>query len=298
MEDKNKSLKDKLDSSYDIKEGKNKDIKNQAIIGALVLVALIIVFFVIRNLGGNKNEINNEQIKTQDSIYKEESTVKDKKVTKLDEGEKEKQYKIQESSEKENVPKLASKESKKGTKGLVKRNNKNRDESLEIGEQNILNKEDFDEGTISGLLNTTLEYILINPDTTQARIDYYNANTMINNELDSYFLSEEDGYTDDKERKDSEKYTSITKESVEKFITHEIEKEINSHYMGGDEKAYLYDIKDINIENFAIGNEFGNKLNYYTVNYYASDPQSKNKSINGSFTFYVDLGGNISWEEN
>ena len=104
MEDNNLNkktgnLEDKLKNSYDIKDVKKKDTKTQLIIGVFVVIVLMIIFFVARSLGGNKNQIKNDQTKTQDSVKQESNLNGNKNVTKVDEDGKEKQYKIQELSE-------------------------------------------------------------------------------------------------------------------------------------------------------------------------------------------------------
>lgn len=308
MEDNNLNkktgnLEDKLKNSYDIKDVKKKDTKTQLIIGVFVVIVLMIIFFVARSLGGNKNQIKNDQTKTQDSVKQESNLNGNKNVTKVDEDGKEKQYKIQELSEdkKNKDENIINDKNSKGTGGLVKRGSKQRPEIIQKGMQDKIKsyvEEDvYTQNQVDSVLNTEQEFALFDQDIVQARNEYYENNTGIKSELNSVFLSAEEGFTDDQAEYGSNNFTAIVKERAENFITHEIEKRINPSYMGSDKVDKIYDIKDIYINNYAkpTSNEF--TLNYYTVNYYAVNPKDENDKIENSFTFFVDMGGNIIWEK-
>lgn len=305
MEDKNKSLKDKLNSSYDIKDVKKRDRKSQLTIALFIIIILIIVLFVVKNIGKSKNKNIDEQTKTQEMINQSDSSVnknisnnnsekqnivkKDEKIIKRDEEGKNKEYKIQETASVDKDVKnteIKSNQSK-GTKGLVKNKSNTRDESLNENFQNKMNKEVVLRDRFiykpEELIGVPAEYTVVDKDVAQKRNDYYDNKTSLRENLKLYFPDGDD------------LNTPITEEEAENFITHEIEKRINPKYIG--EQGETYEISTIQIDNYAMDNELGMKSNFYKVHYTAINPKTEEK-IEGSFDFTSSIEGGIIWKDN
>lgn len=303
MEDKN--LQDKINQSYEVKKSKKKN-DNKILPTVLIIAGIIIAFFVFSNLNKNNNKSLDNNTKTQDKAN-DSSDVKDTKkedenqtITTVDENGKEIKYKIQDTSkDKGDDKKTKEEKSTSGTAGLVKEESKNRPKKLNSDYTKYISNEDIDLGEYGiienprGAIGTEDEYIVMDKELNDTRNKYYDVNTGLKDKTKLYFESQEDGYIDYRYQDDKPNYVQITSESAESFISHEIEKKINPSYTG--KKGEQYDIKDVNIDRYALSDEYGFMKNYYKVTYLAKTDEGK--ELRDSFEFTTTFNGGIVWKE-
>lgn len=262
MEDNNKTPKIDDDSIVEITEEENSKVLK--ILGIVVLVALM--------LFGTVHMFNKKQSEIKDNNQKVTQTI--------DNNNK----KIQEKVENQEV--------KQGFQtGVVERPEELKKDFVKSVKPE--QKEKFDK-----VKNTPEEFRFISDDIQKSRTDYYREKTGLDSTITSSTAtySEKDGYTSDYNKKYidgqvliNDKYTLITSEELERFISHEIEKRTNPIYTGKSGEPESVEFVDI-IESSYLpeGSEY--ELPEYTVEFGHSV-----LGTNRQFIFRVNEEGGIEW---